>query len=106
MQKPYTPVTLAERWGCSAEKIRRMCRAGELAKLPLGPKLIRIPASEVERFECQATESERTEESLSSSTPMTEDRLFDARLALMTGGSQRLALVHSGNQSMPLLASE
>jgi excisionase family DNA binding protein len=54
--RPYSPQTLAQRWGCSAEKIRRMYRNGELAGFELG-KLIRIPAAEVERFECQNTTS-------------------------------------------------
>lgn len=52
--RPYSPETLGERWGCSAEKIRMMFHAGELAGFRLG-KLIRIPASEVERFEREGT---------------------------------------------------
>ena len=49
--KPFTPESLAERWSCSAEKVRQMVRRGELMAIRLG-KLIRIPAIEVERFEC------------------------------------------------------
>lgn len=49
-KRPYSPETLAERWGCSAEKIRQMCRRGEIESFKLG-KLIRIPAAEVERIE-------------------------------------------------------
>jgi excisionase family DNA binding protein len=49
--RPFTPETLAERWGCSAEKIRQMFHRGEIAASRLG-KLIRIPAIEVERIEC------------------------------------------------------
>jgi excisionase family DNA binding protein len=51
-RRPFSPETLADRWGCSAEKVRLMYRAGELAGFRLG-KLIRIPAAEVERYECQ-----------------------------------------------------
>jgi hypothetical protein len=47
---PFSPGTLAERWACSSAKVRRMCRAGELAWFPVGCG-IRIPAAEVERFE-------------------------------------------------------
>jgi excisionase family DNA binding protein len=54
--KPFSPETLAERWGCSAEKIRQMFHQGELAGFRLG-KLIRIPANEVERFEAACTQS-------------------------------------------------
>lgn len=27
--RPYSPQTLADRWGCSAEKVRQMCKRGE-----------------------------------------------------------------------------
>lgn len=49
--RPFTPETLAERWECSAQKIRNMIMNGEIAAFRLG-KLIRIPAIEVERIEC------------------------------------------------------
>jgi excisionase family DNA binding protein len=49
--RPFTPESLSERWECSAEKVRHMFHSGELAGFRLG-KLIRIPAIEVERFEC------------------------------------------------------
>jgi len=28
--RPFTPDTLAERWGCSSATIRNLCRNGEL----------------------------------------------------------------------------
>ena len=31
--KPHSPETLAAYWGCSAEKVRTMCRDGELASM-------------------------------------------------------------------------
>lgn len=49
---PYTPEALAERWACSAQKIRQMAQDGRIACFRLG-RLIRIPAIEVERIECQ-----------------------------------------------------
>src|SRR5690348_13225165 len=69
--KPFTPESLGERWRCSAEKVRQMFHSGELAGFRLG-KLIRIPAVEVERFECaqlrstENTSSSNTEESSQS----------------------------------------
>ena len=39
MTAPYTPETLAERWQCSAETVRAMCRSG---RLPSGPDLARL----------------------------------------------------------------
>lgn len=101
-QRPYSPETLANRWGCSAEKIRRMVHSRQLASFRLG-KLIRIPAAEVERFECQqTTPSEDTEENSQSSTPTTADDVFEGRLARQIGGSPRLELVSSG-PALPLL---
>jgi excisionase family DNA binding protein len=68
--KPFTPESLGERWGCSAEKIRQMFHSGELPGFRLG-KLIRIPAIEVERYECasqpvQNLSSSATEENMQS----------------------------------------
>lgn len=59
-ERPYSPETLGERWGCSAEKVRLMVRNGELPGFRLG-KLIRIPAAEVERYECRNIPSHGTE---------------------------------------------
>lgn len=98
--RPYSPETLAAHWGCSAEKIRIMCKRGELGSFRLG-KLIRIPAAEVERYECQITGSSDTEESSASPTQMTSEDAFASRLARMTGGSRRLALVTSGAPETP-----
>jgi hypothetical protein len=102
MGRPYSPQTLGERWGCSPQKIRTMCRSGELASFTLG-KLIRIPASEVERIECQSsTASEDTAESSSSNMETLLGDDFAARLARQIEGSQRPVLVSSGPRSQPL----
>lgn len=37
--RPFSPETLADRWDCSAEKVRLMCRNGELASFRLGNKM-------------------------------------------------------------------
>ena len=54
-ERPYTPETLADRWNCSAEKIRQMFHRGELPGFRLG-KLIRFPAIEIERYECSLSQ--------------------------------------------------
>jgi excisionase family DNA binding protein len=95
--RPFSCETLGERWLCSAEKIRQMCQRGELSYFRLG-KLIRIPASEVERIECNIG-SESIEESASSNTPTQQDIAFAGRLARATPDSPRLALVNTGQQS-------
>ena len=104
--RPFSPETLAERWGCSSEKVRRMYHDGELAGFRLG-KLIRIPANEVERVECQKpTASENTEESSASSTLTRSEVALESRLERLTGGRQRLSLVTSGGGSTQLRQSE
>lgn len=85
--RPFTPETLAERWSCSAEKVRQMIHRGELAGFRLG-KLFRIPAVEVERYECafqlvQNTNSLNTEEN-SPSPSAAELVAVESRLARLT----------------------
>jgi excisionase family DNA binding protein len=85
--KPFTPESLGERWGCSAEKIRQMFHSGQLPGFRLG-KLIRIPAVEVERYECafqpvQNTSLSNTEGS--SPSLSAEERIaVESRLARLT----------------------
>jgi excisionase family DNA binding protein len=101
--KPYSPQTLADRWGCSAEKVRTMCKNGELASFTLG-KLIRIPAHEVERYECQSTPSQDTEES--GRSPLeTVDAAAESRLARLTSGTPNTLPALSGSASQPRKAN-
>jgi excisionase family DNA binding protein len=93
--KPFSPETLAAHWGCSSEKIRQMCRRGELSYFRLG-KLIRIPANEVERVECQNTALSDIE---ANGALLTGDHAFGLRLERLTEGSRKLALVKSGAPS-------
>jgi hypothetical protein len=76
-----------------------MCRRGELSSFRLG-KLIRIPASEVERIECQNTALSGTEDNGASLTPSRAEAAFGSRLERMTEGSRRLALVRSGGPDL------
>ena len=69
-----------------------MYHLGELLGFRLG-KLIRIPANEVERFECQNTDSSSIEDNSASPTDLPADEL---RLARMIGDGPRLSLVKSG----------
>lgn len=100
----YCPSTLAERWLCSDEKIRQMCRNGEIKALRFG-KLIRIPASEVARLECLDTLSQNTEGDTPSAFE-TERAAFESRLARQTGASPNLGLVKSGQSLQPQQATE
>ena len=93
--RPYSPETLADRWGCSSEKIRQMYHLGELHGFRLG-KLIRIPANEVERFECQNTGLSSIEDNTASPTAIPASEL---RLARMIGDGPKLSLVKYGDGS-------
>jgi excisionase family DNA binding protein len=54
--RAYTVARLAAEWQCSEGVIRKAIADGRLGHFRLGT-LIRIPAEEVERFECQNTRS-------------------------------------------------
>jgi excisionase family DNA binding protein len=86
--KPYSPELLADRWGCSPEKVRQMYHRGELAGFRLG-KLIRIPANEVERFECAQLQAPKgtSSSSIAESSPSRSDAAriaVESRLARLT----------------------
>jgi excisionase family DNA binding protein len=51
--RPFTVPSLAARWECSEGLIRKMIERGELHSFRIGA-LIRVPAAEVERIECQS----------------------------------------------------
>jgi excisionase family DNA binding protein len=80
--KPFSPETLAERWDCSAEKVRQMVHRGELPGFRLG-KLIRIPAIEVERYECAQTQPLKDMNS-SDTAGSSRSRLDAAKIAADT----------------------
>jgi excisionase family DNA binding protein len=101
--RPYSPETLAARWGCSAEKVRLMYRDGELAGFRLG-KLIRIPAAEVERYECQNTPSPCTEANGLSASER-ESAAFASRLVRQTVDLPKLAPATSGTRELPRQAN-
>ena len=90
--RPFSPETLAERWACSSETVRQMCRRGELSYFRLG-KLIRIPANEVDRIECLTGGSSSTEGNTAS--PMAIPAV-ELRLERMIGDGPKLSLVKSG----------
>jgi excisionase family DNA binding protein len=55
-RRAYTVASLAQEWECSEGVIRKAIADGRLGCFRLGT-LIRIPAEEVRRFECQNTPS-------------------------------------------------
>lgn len=66
---PYTPETLAERWGVSANAVRKKCATGEIDHFRFG-KLYRIPARVVQEIEaCQTSASDGSEVGTASIGP-------------------------------------
>lgn len=64
--RAFTVASLAEAWKCSEGVIRKAIASGELGCFRLGA-LIRIPAEEVRRFECQNLPSSDCAEDMLSS---------------------------------------
>lgn len=52
-RRPYSPSTLAERWGCSTTVVYSLLASGDLSGWRLG-KLWRISADAVDAFEATA----------------------------------------------------
>lgn len=79
----FTPDQLAERWSCTANTIRAMCKRNELDHMRVG-KLYRIPARVVEEMERCDTVSSSSEEN----TPLPGQKAaqrFDGHLEQIIG---------------------
>ena len=88
-ERPFTPDSLAERWGCSGKHIRSLIQKGEIPHFRVGGKLLRIPAEAVAEIEaCQTeepdTNSNGTEENGPSNGSNTAE-LDAIRRARLTG---------------------
>ena len=57
--RPFTPDSLAERWGVSAETVRHLVKRGDLPGFRVG-RMIRIPVGAVEEYERCETHSRTT----------------------------------------------
>lgn len=80
MVQPYSPATLAQRWGCSTTLIYDLLNAGTLKGFRLG-KLWRIPADAVEEYESSPP----------TGTAATELGEAPAEPAMQAGAATRLA---------------
>lgn len=85
MGKPWTPDSLADRWGVSGETVRQMCADGRLAAFWVG-RMWRIPAAAVENYERRNTESGASTGGSSSRGP--ETTASDAVFVLKRGPSR------------------
>lgn len=66
MGRAFTIASLAEQWECSEGVIRKLVASEQLRAFRIGA-LIRIPAEEVQRFECQNIPSNDSAEDSPSS---------------------------------------
>lgn len=96
----FSVPSLAARWDCSEGLIRKMIDRGELQSFRLGV-LIRVPAAEVERVECQSlTQSSASE----ADSPLSGMRTESAVAAVSTpkiGRARRRRLVPGGRTGQP-----
>lgn len=70
--KPFSVVTLAERWDCSESLIYKLVQQKKLRPFNIGT-LIRIPVEEVERFE--AAQAQTPDEGLAEQADAAEPRM-------------------------------
>lgn len=90
--RAFTVASLAQEWECSEGAIRKLVAAGQLRSFRIGT-LIRIPADEVKRFECQNIASnDSAADTLSSIETGTEsDTGEPLRQPIASGRRQRPA---------------
>jgi excisionase family DNA binding protein len=94
--RAYTVASLAEAWGCSEGVIRKAIANGELGCFRLGT-LIRIPAEEVRRFECQSLPSSASGEDTPLSGEMPRASGGDTASTLPTAPQRKRKLAHGGH---------
>jgi excisionase family DNA binding protein len=70
--KAYSVATLAERWDCHQDVVRRLIAKGALQSFRVGA-LIRVSATEVERYECNGSALPDTGADTSLSITMVKD---------------------------------
>lgn len=92
----YTVRSLAQRWECSEGMIRKLIRQGLLQSFTIGT-LIRIPAIEVERFECIASNGSEAGSPLSGETM--QESGTDERSTQQIGRARKPRPVASGRQA-------
>jgi excisionase family DNA binding protein len=93
--RAYTVASLADHWSVSTDTVYAMIRGGRLKAFRFGGKLYRIRPEEVERFECQDTPSNDTENT-SPSSGATNTDATDIRLERLIDHRPRPQLAHSG----------
>src|SRR5690554_1322186 len=99
--RPYTPETLAERWDCSAQHVRRLISQGQLHAFRVG-RLIRIRPEWVEEYECRKSELPHSEE---SGTPSGTTRKESEGASASTSRRTQRTLVAPSGRRLTLSAN-
>lgn len=86
--RAYTVASLAQEWECSEGVIRKLVASGALGSFRIGT-LIRIPADEVQRFECQNIASNDSAAASPSSGEMPRESDTERPLGRPIGLEQR-----------------
>lgn len=94
--RAYTVASLAQEWECSEGVIRKLVASGSLRSFRIGT-LIRIPADEVERFECQNIASNDSETASPSSGETAGESDTDRLLPRPIASGQRQRLGNGGD---------
>ena len=95
--RPFSVATLAERWGCSDDVVRRLIAKGALQSFRVGA-LIRVSAAEVERYECSGSGSHDT----GGSSPLSSTTIKDATVERSTRELWRQRTLKLATSSAPL----
>ena len=99
--RAFTVASLAAQWECSEGVIRKLIAGGQLRSFRIGT-LVRIPADEVERFECQNIASNDSEADSPSSGETKQESAIARSLPrpIVSGRKQKRA---SGGGSATVL---
>lgn len=79
----FTVRSAALRLGCSPETVYKLIRAGHLIALRIGPKMLRIKRSELERYESACQTSGASGDIEGTSQPLPDEATRDGELSSM-----------------------
>jgi excisionase family DNA binding protein len=82
-ERPYTVAGAAEQLGCSAETVRKLCKAGRLRNFRIGvgdKAYFRITAAALEEYRCGSSGSAEGGTPTNASTDEQSERAWGPRL--------------------------
>lgn len=96
--RAFTVASLAREWECSEGVIRKLVASGALGSFRIGT-LIRIPADEVERFECRNIASNDSAAASPASGEMPRESDTESAYMRPTGLARRRRLGADGQEA-------